>query len=150
MSRGDLSTRAGHAGYNVPTPDAQGLGPLVFRYAIAVGEDAVRALEPGLLPPRAVALARAQPADRPFLSIEPPSVRLSIWKRADDGDAFILRVCGSPTAPVTARIRLFRPIARAWWSDLDERIGAELDLGATRDELTVPVAANEVVTLRLH
>ncbi len=150
MSRGDLSTRAGHAGYNVPTPDAQGLGPLRFRYALAVGDDAVRALEPGLLGPHALALAEAQPADRPFLSIEPASVRLSIFKRSDDGDALILRVCGSPTALVTARIRLFRPIRRAWWSDLDERIGAELALGDARDELAIPVAANEVVTLRLQ
>ncbi|MDB4968518.1 MAG: hypothetical protein JWN44_4207 [Myxococcales bacterium] len=150
MSRGDLSTRPGHAGYNVQTPDAQGLGRLRFRYAVAVGTDAVRALEPALVGPRAVALERAQPADRAFLSIEPATVRLSIFKRANDADAFILRLCGPPGEPVTARIRLFGPLRRACWSDLDERIGAEIDLSGAGDELAVPIAANEVVTLRLE
>jgi hypothetical protein len=151
MSRGDLSTRPGHAGYNVQTPDAQGIGHLRFRYAIAVGADAVRQIEPGLIGPRAIALGRAQPGDRPFLSIEPATVRLSILKRADDSDAFIMRLCGSPSDAVTARVRLFRPIRRAWWSDLDEQIGAEIEVGGgSRDELFVPIARNEVVTLRLE
>jgi alpha-mannosidase len=150
MSRGDLSTRPGHAGYNVQTPDAQGLGHLHFRYALAVGPDAVRQLEPALIGPRAMALERAQPSDRPFLSIEPATVRLSICKRAEDSDALILRLCGPPNVAVTARIRLFRPLQRAWWSDLDERTGPEIALGGARDELAVPIAANEIVTLRLE
>jgi alpha-mannosidase len=148
MSRGDLSTRLGHAGYNVPTPDAQGIGHLRFRYAIAVGADAIRDLEPGLLGPRAIALARAQPSDRSFLSVEPATVRLSIFKRADDSDALIVRLCGPPGEAVTARLRWFRPLRRACWSDLDERAGAELD--ARGDELAVPIAAHEVVTLRIE
>ncbi|HEY2744279.1 MAG TPA: hypothetical protein VGL86_06640 [Polyangia bacterium] len=153
MSRGGLSTRAGHAGYNVPTPDAQGLGRLRFAYAIAIADgadEAVRALEPGVIGPHAIALERAQPADRALLSIEPASVRLSICKRAADGDALIVRVCGAPTAAVTARIRLHRPIRRACWSDLDERIGAALALAGAGDELAVPIAASEVVTLRIE
>jgi hypothetical protein len=148
MSRGDLATRPGHAGYNVQTPDAQGLGRLRYRYAVAVGADAVRDVEPGLLGPRAVALGRAEPGDRPFLLVEPASVRLSIFKRAEDSQAFILRLCGPPGGAVTARIRLFRPLRRAWWSDLDERTGEEIAVGG--DELAVPIAADEVVTLRLE
>lgn len=150
MSRGDLSTRPGHAGYNVATPDAQGLGRLSFRYAIAAGADAVRQLDAALVRPRAVALAHGEPVDRALVSIEPASVRLSIFKRAHDGDALIVRLCGPPDAAVTARLRLFRPLARASWSDLDERSGPPLALGAARDELAVPIAANEVVTLRLE
>jgi hypothetical protein len=151
MSRGELSTRPGHAGYNLPTPDAQGIGRLRFRYAIAVGADAVRQLEPGLIGPRAVALERVQPGDRSLLSVEPATVRLSIFKRADDSaDAFILRLCGPPGEAVTARVRLFRPLRRAWWSDLDERTGAAIDLRGSPDELAVPIAAHEVVTLRLE
>jgi mannosylglycerate hydrolase len=150
MSRGDLSTRPGHAGYNVQTPDAQGLGRLRFRYTLAVGPDAVRDVAAGLLAPRAIPVERAQPGDRSFLSIEPASVRLSIFKRADDSAGYILRLCGPPSGAVTARIRLFRPLGRVWWSDLDERPGAEIDVGHSRDELAVPIAANEVLTLRLE
>ena len=150
MSRGDLSTRHGHAGYNVQTPDAQGLGPLRFRYAIAVGADAIRQVEPGLIGPRAIALERAAAGDCPFLSVEPAGVRLSIFKRADDSDAFIVRMWGPPSGGVNARLRLFRPLRQAWWSDLDERMGAEIEIDEPRQELTVPIAAQEVVTLGLR
>lgn len=156
MSRGDLATRPGHAGYNVQTPEAQGLGHLRFRYAIAVGAagdvdaDVVRELEPGVIGPRAVALAQAAPADRPFLAVEPAAVRLSILKCAEDGAAVIVRLCGSPTENVIARVRLFRTIRRAFVSDLDERPGAELAVDGSGGALAVPIAANEVVTLRIE
>jgi alpha-mannosidase len=145
MSRGDLSTRPGHAGYNVQTPDAQGLGHLRFRYTVAVGPDAVRECAPGLVGPRAIPLERAQPGDRSFLSVEPAGVQLSILKRSDEGNDFILRLCGPANESVTARVRFFAPIARAWLSDLDERQGAELAL--TGGELVVDLPADHVITL---
>jgi alpha-mannosidase len=147
MSRGDLSTRRGHAGYNVQTPDAQGIGKQRYRYIVAVGDDATRELAAGLIPPHAVALKHAQPIDRPFLAVEPSSVRLSVCKRAHDGDGLVVRLCGPPDAAVTARARLFRPVERAFWSDLDERIGDPI--AVSDDELAVPIAPNDVVTLRL-
>jgi alpha-mannosidase len=148
MSRGDLATRPGHAGYNVETPDAEGLGHLRFRYAIALGPDAVRELEAAIVPARAVALDRGDlaPADRPFLSIEPASVRLSICKRADDGRALVVRVIGPPDG-ATARLRLFRPIRAAWLSDLDERVGPPLTI--RDDTVDVAIPPNDVVTLRI-
>ena len=149
MSRGDLTTRPGHAGYNVTTPAAQGLGQHRFDYAIAVGDDAVRALEPALVTAHAVALEAAEPSDRPLLALEPAAVRLSICKRAEDGTALVVRLCGAPAATVTARLRFFRPVRRACWSDLDERVGPELPRAAA-DELALPIAANEVVTLRVE
>jgi hypothetical protein len=48
-----------------------------FRYATAVGDDAVRALEPGLTDAQAIALECAEPGDRAFLSVEPATLRLS-------------------------------------------------------------------------
>jgi len=148
MSRGDLATRPGHAGYNVQTPDAQGLGPQRFRHAVAFGRDAaeaLRAVEPGLIPAHAVALADARPADREFLSIEPAGVRLSILKRADDGEALIVRLVAPPTGATTARLRFGLPIRRAWLSDLDERPGPPLAIAG--DTLTVSIPADDLVTL---
>jgi hypothetical protein len=147
MSRGDLSTRPGHAGYHLATPDAQGLGPLTFRYSIAIGPDPVRALEPALASIHAVALAKGQVGDRPFLSVEPATVRLSLLKRAQEGAAWIVRLLGPAGQPATARLRFFRPHGRVWWSDLDERTGPELSTAG--GELTVPIATDEVVTLRV-
>jgi hypothetical protein len=51
---------------------------------------------------------------------------------------------------VNARVRFFRPWRRAFWSDLDERVGAEIELAGGRDELVVAIPASEVVTLRLE
>jgi len=150
LSLGDLSTRPGHAGYHVPTPEAQGLGRHVFRYALAFGPDAARAVEPGLVAPRAVALDHATPSDRPLLSVEPAGVRLSICKRAHDGDGLVVRLFGPPDRAVSARLRLFRPLRRACLSDLDERRGPALALDPRApDELAVAIAANDVVTVRL-
>jgi alpha-mannosidase len=147
MSRGDLTTRPGHAGYHIPTPEAQGLGVQRFRYSVAFGADAVRELDAGLIAPRALPLEQAAPADRPLLSLEPAAARLSIVKRSDDGAAFVVRLCGSPGETVHARLRWFRPLAQAWRSDLDERTGSALPVSG--DELAVDIPANEVLTLRV-
>ena len=60
-----------------------------------------------------------------------------------------MRLVGPPAAAVTARLRLHRPLRAAWWSELDERTGAAIDLGATPDTLAFPIAADEVVTVKL-
>lgn len=148
MSRGDLTTRPGHAGYHVPTPDAQGLGRLRYRYTLAVGPDAVREVEAGRLGARAVALERAAPADRPLISIEPASVRLSICKRAADGRGHLVRLHGPPGEAITARLRFHRPLRRVSASDLDERAGPELPLASGKDEVVVTIPADDVITLR--
>lgn len=151
MSRGDLSTRPGHAGYNVPTPDAQGLGILRYRYAIAVGDDAVANVQAGIVPPRAVALERGHAAERSFCAVTPSSARVSIIKRAEDGDELVIRLAGPPRQSITARVTLARPIAAAFSSDLDERIGAPLIVdGVDGNVVEVPIAADDVVTLRVR
>jgi hypothetical protein len=83
------------------------------------------------------------------MSIEPASVRLSIFKRADDGNGFVVRLCGPPGEAVIARLRFFGPLRRAAWSDLDERSGPPIALGDAVEELAVPIAPDEVITLRL-
>ena len=149
MSRGDLSTRPGHAGYNVQTPDAQGVGHLRFRYALAVGPDAVRELEPAL-----VGAARARRSRTPSRSIarfSPSSRRRCVSRSSSAPTTATPSSCalvGPPNRAVTARVRCSRPLARAWASDLDERVGAELALGDARDELAVAIPANDVVTVR--
>ena len=115
MSRGDLSTRVGHAGYNVPTPDAQGLGRLTLPLRHRRRPRRRARARAGHRPAARRRARRApRPPIAPFLSVEPASVRLSICKRADDGDdgAFLVRLCGPPRGAVTARLRFFRPVGR--------------------------------------
>jgi hypothetical protein len=59
----------------------------------------------------------------------------------------VLRLCGAPRDARKARVRLFRPLRAAWWSDLDERFGPELPIDG--DALSVLVPANDVVTVRI-
>jgi hypothetical protein len=103
-----------------------------------------------MIAPRAIALAGATAEDRPLLSVEPAGVQLSILKRAEVGGALVLRLCGPWAGTVTARIRLFRPLRHACLSDLDERVGAPLEVEEGGDSLSVPIAAGQVVTLRIE
>jgi alpha-mannosidase len=152
MSRSDLASRRGHAGYQIETPAAQGRGRLRFRYAVAF-EDAAgpaatlaRALEPALYPPAAVALEDAPASERALFALEPPEVRLSTIKRAEADERLLVRLIGPDAGPpVLARLRFFRPIARAWRSDLDERAGTPLEV--TDGQVALSIAAGEVETI---
>ena len=149
MSRGDLSTRAGHAGYNVPTPDAQGLGRLTFRYA---ARRRPRRGARGRAGARPAARGRRSSARRPPIarssSVEPPACA----SRSSSAPTTATRsscACAAPRgrghrAPPLLPSRAAAPRG----PDLDERDGPALPLGG-RDELTVPIAAGEVVTLRV-
>ena len=131
----------GHAGYNVPTPDAQGLGRLTYRYAIAVGPDAVRALEPATRPAarrrararrarrRAVPLGRAGRACASPSSSAPTTATTR----------FLVRLCGPPDGAVTARVRLFRPFgARHPLRSSTSATAPRCALDGAGDELAVP------------
>jgi mannosylglycerate hydrolase len=136
MSKGNLSTRHGHAGYALPTPEAQGLGIHRYRVVIAFGADAIAEVDAGLVPPRAFPLAATQARDVSLLDLGARGARLSIIKRADDDDGVIVRLVGPPEG--TSTVRLTGTVER---SDLDERRGASC---ATE----LPIAANETLTLR--
>jgi hypothetical protein len=145
MSRSDLSSRRGHAGYQLRTPEAQGHGRLRFRYALAFGDDPARALEPALIRPAAVALLEAVPGDRSLLAIEPAGVRLHAVKRAEADDRLLVRISGPESGALTAKLRFFMPISRAWLSDLDERTGTPLAIDG--DTVSLPLAAGQVATV---
>lgn len=146
LSRGDLATRPMEAGPNLPTPGAQCLGRLEARLSLSPGFDPAeaQAAELGL---RAVA-SSATPSGHDgacLLRVDPPTVELSAFKPAEDGDGSILRLLHTGDAPVVCTVRFGAPLAERIGSAQEVRLD-ESPLGAP-----TPLAGDAlVVTLRPH
>jgi mannosylglycerate hydrolase len=156
LSRGDLPNRGREAGPNLPTPGAQGIGIHGFDYAVAFQDlqapvsEMHRKLEPMLFTPRVTTVTEPFIEDLPLLSVEPASVRLAAIKRAEHDARMIIRLVGADSGEaVEAALKFYRPVEKAWRSDLDERRGEELQvLGKGIDtRVTVRVPPRDVVTV---
>jgi mannosylglycerate hydrolase len=149
LSRADLPTRPGHAGWPTPTPDAQCIGPDRLQLAVVPmtsGEVRAGAVLPELwedvfLPPRAVWLRQATP-----LAVADVDVRLegaglvfSAAKPAEDSQWLVLRCYNALASPVDGAWRFGHRIARAMLTRADERGARELSL--TADGHAVPFHA---------
>ncbi|MEP7175361.1 MAG: glycoside hydrolase family 38 C-terminal domain-containing protein [Gemmatimonadales bacterium] len=159
LSRSDLATRPGHAGWPTATPEAQCLGADRLQLAVApVDAEAVRdgsALpelwEDVFLAPRAVWLRQATPLRIPAidLRLEGPGLVLSAVKPAEEGDGLVLRCYNARAEAVEGRWHLGRPVARAVLLRADERGGHELS--PSPDGRSVPFSAGPraIVTILL-
>jgi len=140
LSRGDLPTRPGHAGWPTPTPGAQCL----VRERMQLGVAAVTAadLEDGtvlphlwedvFLPPRAVWLRRAAPpplGPAPIdLRLAGPGLIFSSLKPAEQDGATILRCFNARSTDAEGCWRLPRRALRACQVRADERSPVPLTL----------------------
>jgi alpha-mannosidase len=167
----EMQTAAVGAGPNIATPEAQiqrilsfslALFPHrgtwdqaeVWRQALAF-KDPPRAYMPGqdlLRPTRNGATA---PLSRSLLSVEGPNVVLSALKKAEEGQALILRLYNPAEVPSSAVIRLPFVPAGVHLAGLDEQPLAEgkLDTGARLEpggKLQVFLPPKKIITLRLE
>lgn len=133
LSRDDLTTRSGHAGPAIPTPEAQCLGRHAFDYALVpYSDDRQEALAQALAfncPLRVVAVEQPKgdlPASGCFLEIEPANLVLSALKPAEDGHGFILRFWNMGIQATEGRVRLGLPWRRAWRANMAEEPLTEL------------------------
>ncbi|MGE5927721.1 MAG: glycoside hydrolase family 38 C-terminal domain-containing protein, partial [Gemmatimonadota bacterium] len=157
LSRHDLPTRPGHAGWPTPTPGAQCLGADRIAFAVApltASEASPEALhelwEAAFLPPSARWLR-----DTGALRLRPGSVELrgaglvlSAVKPAERGDGIVLRCWNASEAPVQGAWCVVPPPARAVLTRADEAGGEELPI--TPDG-TIPFSAGPraMVTVRV-
>ena len=157
LSRADLPTRPGHAGWPVPTPFAQGHGTERLQLAIAPvtaselagGTTLPELWEDLFLPVQGIWLRQATP-----LSPAPIDVRLegyglvfSAMKPAEQGDAIVLR-CYNATAKPTAGLWHFgQPVASAHRARADERPLHDIRLGEAGRIVPFHAAAHEIVTI---
>ncbi|MGH7510746.1 MAG: glycoside hydrolase family 38 C-terminal domain-containing protein [Gemmatimonadales bacterium] len=157
LSRSDLPTRRGHAGWPTATPLAQCHGTQRLQLALAPitqteldgGTVLPELWEDLFLPVQGVWLRQASP-----LSPEPIDVRLegyglvfSAMKPAEQGKGMILR-CYNTTAKPTAGLWHFSlPVASAQRARADERALHDIRLGEGGQIVPFHAAPQEIVTI---
>jgi alpha-mannosidase len=159
LSLANLWTRPGHAGWPVPTPDAQEHGPHRWQLAVCPvgsldlgdGTALPRLWEDLFLPPRAVWLRQATVLRPPAFDSELTgnNIVFSALKPAESGDGVVLRCYNAGGSPTTGSYRAPFALAAAARARADEGNGVplEIDNGHT---VRFAAGGHEIVTLRLH
>jgi hypothetical protein len=157
LSRANLPTRPGHAGWPVATPGAQCLGPDHLQLAIAPLTQ--RQLETAtvlpqlwedlFLPLRPVWLRQASPLAVRSLEIrlEGEGLVYSTVKPAEHDTAIVLRCYNSTAAPAAGIWHLSAMVGMARRARADEQTLHEIRLGEGGRSIPFHAAAHEIVTI---
>ena len=149
LSRNDLPTRPGHAGWPTETPEAQCPGPDRIQLAVVPVEAAdlwegsalPELWEDVFLPPRALWLRQATPLAAPErdIRLEGRGLVFSSAKPPEEGDGLVLRCWNARADPVSGAWRLGQPVGRAVRIRADERGDGAVDLALADGGRTVPI-----------
>jgi alpha-mannosidase len=88
------------------------------------------------------------PGELSFLQLEPEALVLSAVKRAETGDALIVRFYNPTADPVEATLRFFKPLRGAWLANMAEEPQAKLPIRGD-GSVALLVRAKQVCTVRL-
>ena len=158
LSRGDLVSRSGHAGPDIPTPAAQELGTWTFEYALTAYEGdltssgvceewadyrsplcaVVQAPHPGRLGPQASLLA-----------LDADGLVFSSLRRTGKG-ALSLRYYEVRGRAGKATIRMQTQVIGAKKTRLDGEAIEEIPVSDDRSSFTVDFSPHEIVTVELE
>jgi len=161
LSREDLPTRPGHAGWPTPTPGAQCLGRERIQLALApvsVEElervaPVVELWEDAFVPPRAIWLRQATPLTPPAidLGLEGEGLVFSSLKPAEgDGRRIVFRCYNATGEPVEGRLLTDSPLESVERTRADERAGRPLVLEDNGTAVRFVAGPHEIVTLLLR
>ena len=141
LSRGDLSTRRGHAGPMEHTPEAQCLGHHEFDYALLphagtwLSEEALvmREAQAFNTPISTRAIVTEQhsgslPAQATFVAVEPRELVVSAVKRSNDGRGLVVRVYNPLPDAVNAKIQPGVAFVDAYMANLLEERQASVKI----------------------
>lgn len=159
LSRDDLATRKGHAGPPVFTPGAQCPGKHVFEYAVVPhpgdwsSADLASIVRRFMYPCAAYIGSRHEgdlADEASLLRLCGDGAMLSAVKKAEDGDALVVRVHNPKDQDLSTRLEVGVPLERAYFARLDETPIAlvSLELGGSR-QLLLDLKPKQVVTLVL-
>lgn len=159
LSRDDLATRKGHAGPPVFTPGAQCPGKHVFEYAIVPhpGDwstaDFASIVRRFMCPCAAYISSRHEgdlADEASLLRLCGDGAVLSAVKKAEDGDALVVRLHNPKDKDLSTRLEVGVPLERAYFARLDETPIApvSLEVGGSR-QLLLHLKPKQVVTLVL-
>lgn len=155
LSRGDLTTRRGHAGPMLATPEGQCLGHHEFDYALVMhsgdwqAEDALvlREAQAFNMPVRAVATGQhtgALPSTASMIEVEPRGVVVSAIKRAAEG--VIVRIYNPLPHAVEASLRPGFACEKAFETNLLEERGQQMSFTGN-EPLRVGLHSGEIATI---
>jgi mannosylglycerate hydrolase len=157
LSREDLPTRRGHAGWPTETPDAQCLGRESLQFAIAPvcqadleqGTRLAELWEDAFLPIQAIWLRQATPLSLASIDItlEGENLVFSGLKPAERGQAMVLRCYNAGAKPTSGAWRFGTPITKAQRARADEHQLHEIRLGDGGRALPFHAAPHEIVTI---
>lgn len=160
LSRDDLLSRRGHAGYPLSTPAAQCLGEYKFKYTIvphkgdwengAIYKEALN----HNVPMEAIQLKNSEVKDNKLprkvslITIEPDTLVVSAIKKAETMGCLIIRFYNIDSKKVNAQISTYLPIKKAYLANLNEEIKDNLVIGKD-NTVSLAVGGREITTLAL-
>jgi mannosylglycerate hydrolase len=161
LSRGDLTTRRGNAGPSLPTPGAQWLGSHIYHYSVIPHAGTwrehatIHSAHAFAAPLRALQTVPGKTGTLPqrhsFLSIEPDNLLLSALKKAEKGDASILRFYETSGKRVSATVQSGVHLNRVSTTNLGEVEQRDPSLRLPNDsDISVNVDPFQVKTVLLE
>ena len=159
LSREDLSTRPGNAGWPTATPGAQCIGSERLQLALApvTAEHLDNAAplselwEDAFVPPRAIWLRQATELDPPptALRLEGEGLVFSSLKPAAEGDGIVFRCYNATGSAVAGRVVFAGPVTDVARVRADEREPEPLPLSDSGLSVRFAAGPHEIVTLLL-
>ena len=157
LSRSDLTTRPGHAGWPTATPDAQCRGMERLQLAVCPvtpdeahdGVSLPSTWEDLFLPPRGVWLRQASPLHVASIDLRLGGEGLvfSALKPADQGEAVVLRCYNTRRTTARGWCRFHFPVASAERVRADEQPGVALPVESDGRTIRFTAGGREIVTL---
>ena len=161
LSRGDLSTRRGHAGPMEHTPEAQCLGQHEFDYALLPhsgtweSEEALvlREAQAFNIPIHTRTIVTEQhegalPAQGTLVEVEPRRLVVSAVKRSNDGHGLVVRVYNPLPSTVKAKIRPGVAFVHAYMANLlEERQEPVAQTPQHAQTIEVTIHSGGIITL---
>jgi hypothetical protein len=158
LSRNDLPQRPGHAGWPVPTPEAQCAGPFAASFALmphgpldaATAAHIERAADDVLTPLTGHTLRSAltPPPSTRGLELEGEGLAFSCAKPSEEGDWIVLRCVNVTDRAVRGAWTTGAPIREARESRLDESVGPAIVLREGGVPIEVAPLATVTVLVR--
>lgn len=160
LSRGDLTTRHGHAGPMEHTPEGQCLGSHEFVYALLPHQGTwdsnqatvLREAQAFNTPISTRALVTEehdgqQPAQATLVQVEPAELVVSAIKRSNDGHSFIVRIYNPLAHEIAATVRPNPAYTQATITNLlEEKV---TDIALSEQSIRINIRGNSIITLSL-
>ena len=158
LSRDDLPTRPGHAGWPTAVPEAQCLGPERLQLGVTLASPdpspaaLARAWEDLFLPPRALWIRQSlglEPS-RGGIQLHGDGLVFSALKPSSDGRGVVMRCYNPGDQPARGEIAFDAPVRAAIRVSADERECGPALLAPDRRTVPVSLTPGEILSLEIE